>query len=103
MFRADVIDATDPRLQAAGHRAYAVLESTVADIAAQYNRSLDVSSAARLCWSMVQGLVQLQPTFAQLDSSLEVTPVDIEERAGRFTDLVLSGLIAHRDGPLNEG
>lgn len=107
MFRADVIDATDPRLQAAGHRAYAVLESTVADIAAQHNPSLDVSSAARLCWSMVQGLVQLQPTFAQLDStldsSLEVTQVDIEDRAGRFTDLVISGLIAHRDGPLTDG
>jgi len=96
IFRADVIDANDPRLQEAGHRAYAVLESTVADIAAQYDPALDVPAAARLCWSMVQGLVQLQPTFDQLDPTLDIASVTIEDRAEQFCDLLLAGLIGHR-------
>lgn len=96
IFRNDVIDATDARVQEAGHRAYSLLESTVADIAAKHNPSLDVSDAARMCWSMVQGLVQLQPTFAQLDAILELASVEIEDRAERFTELVLSGLLARR-------
>jgi AcrR family transcriptional regulator len=96
MFRSDLIDATDRRVQEAGHRAYSVLESTVAQIAAEYNPALDISSAARLCWSMVQGLVQLQPTFAELDSTLGVASVDIEDRAERFTQLALMGFIPQR-------
>lgn len=96
IFRADVIDADDVRVQEAGQRAYAVLESTVADVAAEHNPSLDVPDAARLCWSMVQGLVQLQSTFAKLDTMLDVAPVDIEDRAERFVELVLTGLVARR-------
>ncbi|MGY6500887.1 MAG: TetR/AcrR family transcriptional regulator [Acidimicrobiales bacterium] len=94
MFRGDVIDSDDARVQEAGHRAYGVLKSTVADVAAAHNTALDVSNAARLCWSIVQGLVQLQPTFAQLDVTLDVATVDIEDRADRFIELVLSGLLA---------
>jgi hypothetical protein len=53
-----------------------------------------VADAARLCWSMVQGLVQLQPKFARLDVTLGLEPIDIEDRAERFTTLILVGLLA---------
>jgi AcrR family transcriptional regulator len=93
IFRADAIDAEDARVQEAGLRAYAVLESTVAQIASRHNPALNVSDAARLCWSVVQGLVQLQATFIQIDSMCSVVSVEIEDRAERFTELLLSGLI----------
>lgn len=96
IFRDDVIDADDERVQFAGLRAYSLLESTVAEIADRYNSSIDVTDAARLCWAMVQGLVQLQSKFGQLDATLGIPPVDIEDRAERFTDLVLSGLLSDR-------
>ena len=94
IFRDDVINADDERVQVAGLRAYSLLESTVADIAEQYNSSVDVTDAARLCWAMVQGLVQLQSKFGQLDAMLVIPPVDIEDRAERFTELILRGVLA---------
>jgi hypothetical protein len=47
---------------------------------------------------MVQGLVQLQSTFIQIDSMRDVAPVEIEDRAERFTELLISGLIAPKLG-----
>lgn len=94
IFRDDVINADDERVQVAGLRAYSLLESTVADIAHQYDSSVDVTDAARLCWAMVQGLVQLQSKFGHLDATLGVPPVDIEDRAERFTELILTGVLA---------
>lgn len=96
IFRDDVIDADDERLRFAGLRAYSLLESTVAEIAELYNPSIDVTDAARLCWAMVQGLVQLQSKFGQLDAIVGSPPVDIEDRAERFTTLILTGLLPTR-------
>ena len=96
IFRDDVINADDERVQVAGLRAYSLLESTVADIAEQYNSSFDVTDAARLCWAMVQGLVQLQSKFGQLDATLGMPSIDIEARAERFTELILTGLLSSR-------
>lgn len=93
IFRDDVIDADDERVQIAGLRAYGLLESTVAAVAERYNPDLDVTDAARLCWSMVQGLVQLQSKFARLDETLGTASEDIEDRAERFTELILDGLL----------
>ena len=96
IFRDDVINADDEQLQAAGLRAYGLLESTVAEIAARHNPSIDVTDAARLCWAMVQGLVQLQSKFTLLDTTLGMSPTDIEDRAERFTELILTGVLAAR-------
>ncbi len=93
IFRDDVIDADDERVQVAGLRAYGLLEATVADVAERYDPDIDVTDAARLCWSMVQGLVQLRAKFANLDVLLDVAPVDIEDRAERFTELILRGVL----------
>lgn len=94
IFRDDVIDADDERVRVAGLRAYSLLESTVADIANEYDSSVDVTDAARLCWAMVQGLVQLQSKFGHIDATLGVRSVDIEDRAERFTELILTGILA---------
>lgn len=94
IFRDDVINADDERVKVAGLRAYSVLESTVADVVHQNNSKVDVTDAARLCWAMVQGLVQLQSKFDQLDATHGVPPVDIENWAERLTELILTGLLA---------
>lgn len=93
MFRDDVVDGDDQRLASAGLAAYGVLESTVAAIAQQYNASLSVRDAARLCWSAMQGLVELQPNFDHLDATLGGQPVSLDEHVDRFTDLIVNGLL----------
>ena len=93
MFRNDLIDPDDQRVQHEGLSAYAVLEAAIGDVAAQYRPDLDVPTAARLCWSAMQGLVTLHPNFASLDESLGRDPTDIETQADQFTDLMVSGIV----------
>lgn len=96
MFRDDAINPDNDQLQVAGLRAYGLLQSTVADIARQHNSPVDVTDASRLCWAMVQGLVQLQSSFGNLDAMYGASPVSIEDRAERFTELLLTGILAGR-------
>lgn len=93
IFRDDIVDNEDPVLQGVGLGAYAVLEDTLADLAARYNMALSVPDASRLCWSAMQGLVQLHDKFGYIDEQFAVAPVPIEEQAERFTDLLLAGLL----------
>lgn len=95
MFRDDVLSVSDPALAEAGLAAYRVLEATVAAVADRYNTELPVQDVARLCWSTMQGLVELQSKFASLDSMLTRSPTSLDENVDRFTDLIVSGLL-HR-------
>jgi AcrR family transcriptional regulator len=94
IFRDDVIDSDDPRLAEAGIAAYGVLESTVAAIAERYNPNLPITDAARLCWSAMQGLVQLHSKFRHMDASLGLEPPSLDELAERFNRLIVDGLLA---------
>lgn len=96
IFRDDVIDADDPRLQAAGLAAFGVLESTVAAIAERFNPVLPVRDAARLCWSSMQGLVQLHSKFRHMDIALGLAPRSLDDHAERFTQLIVEGLLGAR-------
>ena len=98
IFRNDLIDPDDERVQHAGLEAYGVLESTIADIDAIYGLSMPVTDATQLCWSAMQGLVELQPKFAHLDALQGHAPVSIEERATRFSAMLVDGLL-RRDQP----
>jgi len=59
IFRNDLIDADDERVQHAGLQAYGVLETTIADIDTAYGLSMSVTDSAELCWCAMQGLVEL--------------------------------------------
>ncbi len=98
MFRDDVLSADDPALADAGLAAYGVLEATVAAIADRYNADLPVQDVARLCWSTMQGLVELQSKFVSLDSMLSRTPTSFDEHVDRFTDLIINGLTHRQSG-----
>lgn len=93
MFRDDVIDTDHPSLTDAGLAAYGVLEETVAAIADHYNPTLPVQDAARLCWSTMQGLVELQSKFQHMDTKLAHDPTSLDEHVDRFTDLIVNGML----------
>ena len=93
MFREDVIAVDDQRLAEVGLAAYGVLEATVAAVAERYNPALRVQDAARLCWSAMQGLVELQSKFAVLDTLHGQDPSPLEEHVERFTALMVIGLL----------
>lgn len=99
MFRDDVLAADDPTLASAGLAAYGVLESTVAAIADRYNAELPVQDVARLCWSTMQGLVELQSKFGSLDTMLARSPTTLDDHVDRFTDLIISGLLDRQRTP----
>jgi AcrR family transcriptional regulator len=94
IFRDDLIEEGDDRVQHAGLEAYGVLESTISAIDATYGLSTSITDAAQLCWSAMQGLVALQPKFAHLDALRGSSGVDIEERASRFNAMLVRGILA---------
>ncbi len=92
-FRDDFIDANNLELRAAGQRAFAVLEGTIREIASVHNADLDVRVAAQLCWSAMQGLVQLHPKMMLLNDYDGLQPASTDDLVARFTDLILAGII----------
>jgi AcrR family transcriptional regulator len=96
MFRHDVIDPHDPACEAAGSSAFGVLLATITAIAEKFNPDLAILDAAKLCWSAMQGLVQIQPTFARIDESAG-TALTLDETVARFTPLFLAGLIGTKE------
>ncbi len=95
MFRVDVVDQSDQRLMDAGLRAYGVLRDTVADLISSENLKVDLDNTTNLCWSAMQGLVELQPKLDHLDELLGRPAVDTRERIRRFTELILNGVRSH--------
>ncbi|MBM3659019.1 MAG: TetR/AcrR family transcriptional regulator [Actinobacteria bacterium] len=97
MFRADVVDCDDPGYQEAGERAYAVLVDTVRAVGAAENLDLDVDMAADLCWSAMQGLLELYPNMVRRREASGLPPRDLEESITGFTRILLDGIRARRD------
>jgi AcrR family transcriptional regulator len=96
MFRHDVVDDDDERLQTAGLRAYAVLVDTVAALCEAEHLDVDVSVASKLAWSAMQGLLVLHPTMLHLDELEGREPASREELVMRFNRILVDGLRAHR-------
>lgn len=94
MFRADVVNCDDPAYQEAGERAYGVLADTIRAIAAAENPDLDVELAADLCWSSMQGLLELHPNMARRREAQGLAPRDLETSIAGFTRILLDGIRA---------
>ncbi len=93
MFREDVIAVDDQRLAEVGLAAYGVLEAAVAAVAERYNPTLRIQDAARLCWSAMQGLVELGAKFAVLDGLRAEAPSTLDDHVEGFTTLIVNGLL----------
>ena len=95
MFRLDVVDQENPELMAAGMRAYGVLHDVVADVVESEELSSNIDDVTNLCWSTMQGLVELKPKLDYLDQLWGRPALDTNKRIRRFTTLILDGA---RDG-----
>lgn len=92
MFRTDIVDAADDELQAAGMRAYGVLERTVQDLIDAEQLDVPIDDATWLCWSTMQGLVQLGPKLERISEIKGGGAVSTGDLVRRFTDLIVNGL-----------
>jgi len=90
-FRTDLVDNDNVELQAAGLAAYAVLENAIRAIAETYNPALDITSAANLAWSAMQGLLVLFPKMALVSQLQGQRHEDIEGTAAKFGRLLADG------------
>lgn len=93
VFRHDLVDSENVEMQAAGQRAFAILEDTLREIAAEHNPALDVRVASQLCWSAMQGLIQLHPDMVELDRFEGLATPSTEDLVSKFTDLILGGIV----------
>lgn len=92
MFRTDIVDTDDPRLQAAGLEAYGVVEGVVADLIAAEQLDVDVDDTTWLCWSAMQGLVVLEPKISVINELKSGAPIATAELVARFTRLIVDGV-----------
>jgi AcrR family transcriptional regulator len=92
MFRTDIIDTDDPQLVTCGLEAYGLLEATVKRLIDAEGLRVGVDEATWLCWSAMQGLVQLQPKI-ELIGQLKQAPVPaVDQLIARFTELMVDGI-----------
>ncbi len=101
VFREDMINPDQADYAEAGLCAFGVLVETIEAIAAAHNKALPVDDAARLCWSAMQGLIELYPKMSRMEQLHDPAPSastpppasTTEELVGRFTDLIVTGLL----------
>jgi len=92
MFRMDVVDADDATLQAAGMRAYGVLEDAVRTLIEREDLAVDLDEATWLCWSAMQGLVTLGPKLEVIAARKGLAERPSAELVRQFTALIAAGL-----------
>ncbi len=93
IFRDDLIDPTDPVVEEEGLGAISVLADAIEAIAAEHNPDLAVDDAVKLCWSAMQGLVQINPKLVRLDDTFGLPESSTHDLVERFTELIVNGLI----------
>jgi AcrR family transcriptional regulator len=95
IFRHDLIDPTNADYQRAGEASYDDLRGAIREIAETLNPSLDVETAAQLCWSTMQGLVQLYSSMwgrSQTTPGADPVP-EVGDLAETFARLIVDGLL----------
>lgn len=95
IWREDLINVDDVAYQEAGANAFGVLEDTIRGIAEAHNPDMVVDDATKLCWSTMQGLVELRPKLTRL-GELHDNAVPVEELVERFTRLLVAGMVSYR-------
>lgn len=93
IFREDLIDIHNAEVEDAGLCAVGVLHATISEIAARHNPDLAIDDAVKLCWSAMQGLVQIAPKFARGNELVGQPPTSTDELVERFTNLIINGLL----------
>jgi AcrR family transcriptional regulator len=93
MFRHDLIDEDDMSLTECGLHAYAVLEQTVQRVIDAEGMRVAVDDAAWMCWSAMQGLVQLESKINAIHALRGATdPISTSDLVRRFTTIIVRGM-----------
>ncbi len=92
VFRPDLIDVDHPDMHRCGAQAFGVVLAVVQAIADDRNPDLDVLTAARLCWSAMQGLVQIHPKLGVLDEAMGTSTRSLDDLVADFTRLIVDGI-----------
>jgi AcrR family transcriptional regulator len=92
MFRADLIDPDNPELMECGIDAYEDLENGVKAIIDSEGLGVPLDDATWMCWSTMQGLVQLAPKINVISQFKRGEQVTTDELIDRFTHIILNGL-----------
>ena len=90
MFRTDLVDTDDAHLQLCGMGAYAVIEGVVARLLESLQSTVELDHATWMCWSTMQGLVQLEPKFQVINAARGREPVSTQDLIDRFSDLLVN-------------
>lgn len=96
MFRTDVVDPDDERLQTAGMSAYGVLEDAIRALIDAEGLAVDLDEATWFCWSTMQGLVALGPKLEIIAEHKGRPDPSNADLVRRFTDLVVTALRGSR-------
>jgi AcrR family transcriptional regulator len=93
MFRHDLIDEDDRALVDCGLHAYAVLEQTVQRVIDAEGMHVALDDAAWMCWSAMQGLVQLESKINAMHTVRGNTePISTSDLVRRFTTIIVRGM-----------
>lgn len=92
MFRTDLVDTEDEELQLCGMGAYAVLQEVIGNVLTALDSDVDLDLATWMCWSTMQGLVQLEPKFEVISRSKGFDQPSTTELIDRFSELIVRGL-----------
>ena len=92
MFRTDIIDTDDPELVECGLEAYGILEATVRRLIDVEGLQVGADEATWLCWSAMQGLVQLQPKIELMGQRKGVAVPPVDDLIARFTEMMVDGI-----------
>ncbi len=94
MFRHDLIDDDDDTLTQCGLGAYGVLERTVQRVIEAEGLTVPLDDATWMCWSSMQGLVQLEGKIAAINEVRGGEPISTRDLVRRFTTFVVNGMRA---------
>ena len=92
MFRPDLIDQDDGNLQTCGLEAYGVLESAVGELLGDLGSAVPLDDAVWMCWSTMQGLVELEQKFAAISAARDSAVPPTSELIRRFNAIIVAGL-----------
>lgn len=92
MFRGDLIDDDDAGLLECGEHAYGVLERTVQRMIEHEGLAIPLDDATWMCWSTMQGLVQLEDQFNAMHAARGGAPVSTSDLVRRFTTIIVNGM-----------
>ena len=92
MFRHDMIDDGDEELDLISYQAFQRLEDLMIDLRDELGADFDIGDATALCWSSMQGLVQLWPSMQKIGEVRGYRSIDVDELIRRLTAFMLDGL-----------